>query len=46
MEKSKIDIIIVKKEIGGLVSAYKMNQKIFILSDFIEKYPFLDINNK
>ena len=46
MEKSKIDIIIVKKEIGGLVSAYKMNQKIFILSDFIKKYPFLDINNK
>ena len=46
MEKSKIDIIIVKKEIGGLISAYKMNQKIFILSDFIKKYPFLDINNK
>ena len=23
-----------------------MNQKIFILSDFIKKYPFLDINNK
>ena len=46
MEKSKMDIIIVKKEIGGLVSAYQMNQKIFRLSDFIEKYPFMDINNK
>ena len=46
MEKSKIDIIIVKKEIGGLVFAYQMNQKIFRLSDFIEKYPFMDINNK
>lgn len=46
MEKSKIDIIIIKKEIGGLISSYKMNQKIFKLSDFIEKYPFLDINNK
>ena len=46
MEKSKIDVIIVKKEVGGLVSSYKMDRKIFKLSEFIEKYPFLDINNR
>ena len=46
MEKSKIDVIIVKKEVGGLVSSYKMDRKIFKLSEFIEKYPFLDVNNR
>ena len=46
MEKLKIDVIIVKKEVGGLVSSYKMDRKIFKLSDFIKKYPFLDINNR